>query len=291
MILSKKRADLKEILDKIAEAFKTNRPIEGEVLCQVKGGLIANVGIQGFIPVSHIRKEAVRNLDSYIGKRIKAKVLEFNRKKREVVLSIKAAEEEERKRKREEFLNNVVEGQIRKGRITKLTKFGAFVNLGEMDGLIPLSELSWRRIKHPRDVVKVGDKVNAVVIKVDRANGKISLSLKEAQTSPWEKIEERISVGSIVDGKITKVTPYYTFVEVDGEVEGLLPNREILPSVILKEGQRVKVKVIGLESKQKRLILSLKKAEEEREREEIEAYLGQPGKGGIKLGEVLQGKV
>jgi 4-hydroxy-3-methylbut-2-enyl diphosphate reductase len=288
MILSKKRCDLKNALDRIARAFKDGTLIEGVVISQVKGGLLVDVGIEGFIPASHTRIERVRNLDSYLKKTLKLKVVKFDRKSRRIILSIKEAEEEDRKKRQDEFLEGVKEGQRLKGEICKVTGFGAFVCLGDIDGLVPISELSHRRIRHPKDVVSVGDAVDVVVLNVDRINKKVSLSLKEAQPSPWEKMIETLSVGSTVEGKVVKVFPNYAFVEVAEGVDGFLPKREMDGVAHLKEGSRIFVKIIDIDLENKRMVLSAKSIFEEEERRNISAYLGKQGKKGARMGDIIR---
>lgn len=284
-VLSKKRADLKNALDRIQNAFSNNEALEGIVSAQVKGGLLVDLGISGFVPVSHIKKEAIRNLDSYVGSKVRFKVIEFDRKKRELILSLRKVEEDEKKEKREKLLNRLLEGEIIEGKIIKLTDFGAFVDIGGMDGLIPISEISYKKIKHPRDVLKKGEVVSVSVIKVDRENKKVSLSLKNALPSPWEDIHKKLSIGSVVSGNVSRVMPEWAFVAIE-DVEGFLPKRE-MDNEALKEGQEVKVKIIELNPKSERMTLSLRGLKKENE---IDKFLAKPGKAGFKIGEILQSK-
>ncbi|MBU1600184.1 S1 RNA-binding domain-containing protein [bacterium] len=288
MILSKKRCDLKNALDKIASAFKAEMLIEGRIISQVKGGLLVDVGVEGFIPASHTKIEKVRNLDSYLEKTLKLKIIEFDRKSRRVILSIKEAEEEGRKKKQDEFFEQIKEGQRLKGEICKVAGFGAFVSIGDLEGLIPISELSYRRIKHPKDVVRVGDIVDVVVLNVDRIHRKVSLSLKETQPSPWEKMAETLSLGSTVEGKVVKVFPNYAFVEVADGVDGFLPKREMEDVTHLKEGNRISVKIIDIDSENKRMVLSAKSVFEEEERKNISTYLGKQERKGARMGEIIR---
>ncbi|MBU1262155.1 S1 RNA-binding domain-containing protein [bacterium] len=288
MILSKKRCDLKNALDKIASAFKAEMLIEGRIISQVKGGLLVDVGVEGFIPASHTKIEKVRNLDSYLEKTLKLKIIEFDRKSRRVILSIKEAEEEGRKKKQDEFFEQIKEGQRLKGEICKVAGFGAFVSIGDLEGLIPISELSYRRIKHPKDVVRVGDIVDVVVLNVDRIHRKVSLSLKETQPSPWEKMAETLSLGSTVEGKVVKIFPNYAFVEVADGVDGFLPKREMEDVTHLKEGNRISVKIIDIDSENKRMVLSAKSVFEEEERKNISTYLGKQERKGARMGEIIR---
>lgn len=285
-ILSKKRAELKNILDRISKAFRNNETLEGKVSSQVKGGLLVDVGIPGFIPASHIKKEPIRNLDSYVGKEVRFKVIEFDRKKRELILSLKKVEEEEKKQRIEMLFNNLSEGKIIEGKVTRLADFGAFVDIGGIEGLIPISEISYKKIKHPKDVLKKGEIVSLSVIKLDRENKKISLSLKNTIPSPWENIQERLNVGSVVSGRVSKIMPTYAFVTIE-DVEGLLPKRE-MNNESLKEGQEVNVKIIELNPKDEKMTLSLKGIK--KEDDEIDRFLAKSEKRGFKLGEILESK-
>ena len=288
MLLSKRRCDLKNALDRIAEAFKGEALIEGKIISQVKGGLLVDVGIEGFIPASHTRIERVRNLDSYLEKTLKLKIIEFDRKARRVILSIKEVDEEDRKKRQDGFFEEIKEGQRLKGEICNVTGFGAFVSIGEVEGLIPISELSHRRIRHPKDVVRVGDIVEVVVLNVDKINRKVSLSLKETQLSPWEKMTETLSLGSTVEGKVVKVFPNYAFVEVAEGVDGFLPKREMDGTANLKEGSKISVKIIDIDSENKRMVLSAKSVFEEEERKNISVYLGKQSKKGARMGEIIR---
>ncbi|HAW50533.1 TPA: 30S ribosomal protein S1 [bacterium] len=290
-VFSKKRADLIKILGKLQNAFDNDSSVEGKVISQVKGGLVVDFdGVFGFIPQSQIRRTYVRNLEKYVGKTYELKIIEFNRKKRDIVLSIKKAEDERKKEKIKKVIGELNEGERVLGKIVKLTNFGAFVDLGGIDGLIPISELSHRRINHPKEIVKKGQKISVIVLNVDRENNKVSLSLKEIQPSPWESIKDKISVGSVISGKVTKVSSSYSFVKVDEEIEGFLPHRELGKGRTLEEGQEIKVKVIELDPKHKRLTLSLKNIKEESD--EINAFLAKQEKWkGMKLGDVLSQKL
>jgi len=288
MVLSKKRCDLKNALDKITEAFKTDVLIEGRIISQIKGGLLVDVGIEGFIPASHTRIEKVRNLDSYLEKTLKLKIIEFDRKARRVILSIKEAEEEDIRKRQDVFLEEIKEGQRLKGEICKVVGFGAFVSIGAIEGLIPISELSFRRIRHPKDVVRVGDIVDVIVLSVDKTNRKISLSLKDTLPSPWEKMRETLSLGSTVEGKVVKVFPNYAFVEVADGVDGFLPKREMEDVAHLKEGNKISVKIIDIDSENKRMVLSAKSVFEEEERKNISTYLGKQNRKGARMGEIIR---
>ncbi len=289
-ILSKKRTDLKNALDRAQKAFNNNEILQAIVSQQVKGGLIVDLGggVPGFIPVSQIKQEAVRNLDSYVGKEVRFKIIEFDRRKRDIILSLKKVEDDEERERREKLLGELLEGKIIEGKIQKLTDFGAFVDIGGMDGLIPVSEISYKKINHPRDVLKKGEIVSVVVIKINRENKRVSLSLKNALPSPWEDIRKKLSIGSVVFGRISRVTPTYAFVTIE-EVEGFLPKREIGEEV-LEEGQEVRVRVIELNPEKERMTLSLRGAKEKKNENEMEKFLTKSVNIGFKLGDVLQSK-
>ncbi|MEW6680075.1 MAG: S1 RNA-binding domain-containing protein [bacterium] len=284
-ILSKKRADLKNALDRIQNAFSKDEVISGMISSQVKGGLVVDLGIPGFIPISHIKKEPVRNLESYVGKEVRLKILEFDRKKKDVVLSLRKVEEDEKRERRERLINELENGKIVSGKVVKLTDFGAFVDIGGIEGLIPVSELSYRNIKHPKEVLKKTDVVPLVVIKVDRENYRVSLSLKDALPSPWETIRNRLDIGSVVSGRVSKITPNYAFVTID-DVEGFLPKRE-MDKEALSEGQEIEVRVIELNPEKQKMTLSLKGIKEDNE---VERFLRSQRKGGFTLSEILESK-
>lgn len=267
VLLSKRQADVEAAWFTILEAHEKGEVLESTCVEQVKGGLIVDIGLRGFVPASHVDLRPVSDLSDYVGEVMKLKVLEVDQKRRKVVLSRKKALEEERDRMKEATLAELAEGQIVSGEVARLTNFGAFVNLGGVDGLVHISEMSWKRIKHPSEIVRVGEQVDVRVLGVDRSRERISLSLKQARPDPWQELETTFPIGSVVPGKVTKLAKNYAFVEVMDGIEGLVPLSELSEfrvsksSDVLAVGQEVKVRVIDLKPDQRRMTLSVRQAE------------------------------
>ena len=266
LVLSKKRAQYERAWGRVEELAQSGNTVEGPVIEVVKGGLIVDIGLRGFLPASLVELRRVRDLDPYIGQNVVAKVIELDRNRNNVVLSRRAYLEEEQAEERTAFLDNLAEGQEREGVVSSVVNFGAFVDLGGMDGLVHVSELSYQHVNHPSEVVKVGDKVSIKVLEVDRGRERISLSIKQTQSDPWEAFSEACAVGTIVDGKVTKTVPFGAFVTVADGVEGLVHVSEIAmhrvesPELELSLGQEVKVKVIEKDDERRRVNLSIKQA-------------------------------
>ncbi|QSQ10123.1 30S ribosomal protein S1 [Koleobacter methoxysyntrophicus] len=261
LILSKKRADIKKAWDEIENIYQNKDEIEAEVTEQVKGGLLANVkGLRGFIPASHVALHYVPDLGEYIGKKLKFKIIEVDKKKNRIILSHKIVMEEEQERKRKETWESIKEGQIIKGKVQRLTDFGAFVDVGGVDGLIHISELSW-------GVVKEGDEIEVKVLGVDRERGRISLGLKQILPDPWENIEEKYKIGTIITGKVVKLVNFGAFVEVEPGVEGLVHISQISrehiakPEDVLAVGQEIKAKILDITPEEHKMSLSIREAE------------------------------
>lgn len=295
LILSKKRADLEAAWKKIIHAFEHQEIIAATCIEQVKGGLIVDIGLRGFVPQSHVDVRPVRDLSDFVGEELRLKILELDRSRRKVVLSRKKVIEEERETSRESTLKSLYEGEIREGKVARITNFGAFVNLGGVDGLIHISELSWRRVNHPSEVVRVGDVVEVLVLKVDSKKEKISLSLRQAKSDPWLTVGEVFKIGSIAKGKVSKLAKNYVFVELLEGVEGLIPlielseDKIIRPEDILKENQAIDIKILDVRVSERRIILSLKQAQAESSREEYMGYMSPRGKNTI--GDLLKSKM
>ncbi|MDK2901124.1 MAG: small subunit ribosomal protein ispH, lytB [Thermosediminibacterales bacterium] len=268
LILSKKRADIKKAWDEIENIYQNKDEIEAEVTEQVKGGLLANVkGLRGFIPASHVALHYVPDLGEYIGKKLKFKIIEVDKKKNRIILSHKIVMEEEQEKKRKETWESIEEGQIIKGKVQRLTDFGAFVDVGGVDGLIHISELSWGRVNHPSEVVKEGDEIEVKVLGVDRERGRISLGLKQILPDPWENIEEKYKIGTIITGKVVKLVNFGAFVEVEPGVEGLVHISQISrehiakPEDVLAVGQEIKAKILDITPEEHKMSLSIREAE------------------------------
>ena len=266
LILSKKRAEYERAWISVEEKFKAGEVVTGEVIEVVKGGLILDIGLRGFLPASLVDLRRVKDLDMYLGTEIEARVIEMDRNRNNVVLSRRVLLEEGRKNERAEILSKLTKGMRLKGTVSSIVDFGAFVDLGGIDGLVHISELSWNHVNHPSEVVKVGDEVEVEVLDVDLNRERISLGLKQTTEDPWMKLVESYPVGSIADGKVTKVVPFGAFIELGNNVEGLVHISEMAakhidtPAQVVKVGQEVKVKVMEINPERRRISLSMKAA-------------------------------
>ncbi len=279
LILSKKRARFERAWRRIEAAAESGEPVEGTVIEVVKGGLIIDLGVRGFLPASLVDIRRVQNLDEYLGQQIECKVIELNRSRNNVVLSRRAVLEEERKEARQQILDRLERGQIVVGTISNIVDFGAFVDLDGIDGLIHISELSWGHVNHPSEVLTIGQQVNVKVLDIDRDRQRISLGLKQTQEDPWERVVKTYNVGDVLEGKVTKVVSFGAFVEIMDGVEGLVHISELAqhhvenPREIVDPGDEVKVKILEIDNERRRLSLSLKRVEGQvlplRERSEI----------------------
>ena len=269
LILSKKRAEYERAWISVEEKFKAGEAVTGEVIEVVKGGLIIDIGLRGFLPASLVDLRRVKDLDMYLGTELEARVIEMDRNRNNVVLSRRVLLEEGRKNERAEILSKLTKGMRLKGTVSSIVDFGAFVDLGGIDGLVHISELSWNHVNHPSEVVKVGQEVEVEVLDVDLSRERISLGLKQTTPDPWIKLVESYPVGSVIDGKVTKIVPFGAFVELGSNVEGLVhisemaPRRIETPAQVVKVGQEVKVKVMEVNPDRRRISLSMKAAAEE----------------------------
>ena len=266
LILSKKRAEYERAWISVEEKFKAGETVTGEVIEVVKGGLILDIGLRGFLPASLVDLRRVKDLDMYLHTEIEARVIEMDRNRNNVVLSRRVLLEEGRKNERAEILSKLSKGMRLKGTVSSIVDFGAFVDLGGIDGLVHISELSWNHVNHPSEVVKVGDEVEVEVLDVDLQRERISLGLKQTTEDPWIKLVESYPVGSIVDGKVTKTVPFGAFVELGQSIEGLVHISEMAmrhidtPAQVVKPGDMVKVKVMEINPDRRRISLSMKAA-------------------------------
>ena len=269
LILSKKRAEYERAWISVEEKFKAGEAVTGEVIEVVKGGLIIDIGLRGFLPASLVDLRRVKDLDMYLGTELEARVIEMDRNRNNVVLSRRVLLEEGRKNERAEILSKLTKGMRLKGTVSSIVDFGAFVDLGGVGGLVHISELSWNHVNHPSEVVKVGQEVEVEVLDVDLSRERISLGLKQTTPDPWIKLVESYPVGSVIDGKVTKIVPFGAFVELGSNVEGLVhisemaPRRIETPAQVVKVGQEVKVKVMEVNPDRRRISLSMKAAAEE----------------------------
>ena len=268
LILSKKRAQYEKAWGDIQEVKDNDGMVKGLVIEVVKGGLIVDIGLRGFLPASLVELRRVRDLQPYMGMEIEAKIIELDKNRNNVVLSRRSWLEETQKEQREEFLDLLKPGERRKGVISSVVNFGAFVDLGGMDGLIHVSELSWKHVSHPSDVVTIGDEVDIEVLEVDLDRERISLSLKATQQDPWQEFADSHRVGELVYGRVTKLVPFGSFVQVGDNIEGLVHISEMsehhvdLPEQVVTPGEELWVKIIDVGLGKRRISLSVKQAAE-----------------------------
>lgn len=268
LILSKKRAQYERAWGDIEKIKAEDGVVEGTVIEVVKGGLIMDIGLRGFLPASLVEMRRVRDLDPYIGQKLEAKIIELDKNRNNVVLSRRAWLEQTQSAVRQNFLTELQKGQVRKGVISSIVNFGAFVDLGGVDGLVHVSELSWKHIDHPNEVVQVGDEVTVEVLDVDMDRERVSLSLKATQEDPWQHFARTHQIGQIVPGKVTKLVPFGAFVRVEDGIEGLVHISELaerhveIPEQVVQINDKVMVKIIDIDLERRRISLSLKQANE-----------------------------
>src|SRR5579862_7133574 len=268
LILSKKRAQYERAWSTIEKLKDASQVVKGPVIEVVKGGLIVDIGLRGFLPASLVELRRVRELQPYVGRVIEAKIIELDRNRNNVVLSRRAWLEEAQKEQRGDFLANLRPGERRRGTVSSVVNFGAFVDLGGMDGLVHVSELSWKHVDHPSSVVAVGDEITVEVLDVDLDKERISLSLKNTQTDPWQEFANTHQVGQLVYGRITKLVPFGSFVQVGDGIEGLVHISEMaahhvdLPEQVVTPGEELWVKIIDIDLQRRRISLSIKQAAE-----------------------------
>ncbi len=262
--LSKKRADFEKAWDRVQECLKSGETVMAKVSERVKGGLVVDLGIRGFVPASHVGNGKLKNLDKFVGTEIPLKVLEVDRGARKVVLSNRIATEQEREKQKAETLSALEEGQVRTGVVRRVTDYGAFVDLGGIDGLLHVSEMSWTRVKHPSDVVKVGQEVQVKILRLGSNEGRVSLGMRQILPDPWESVAEKYRQGDVVEGEVTRPVPFGAFVLLEGGIEGIIPNSELShrrvarASDVVEAGQIVQVKVVDVRPDERRLTLSLR---------------------------------
>ena len=268
LILSKKRAQYERAWGTIEKIKEDEGVVKGPVIEVVKGGLIIDIGLRGFLPASLVELRRVRDLQPYVGQTLEAKIIELDKNRNNVVLSRRAWLEETQKEQREDFLANLKPGERRKGVVSSVVNFGAFVDLGGMDGLIHVSELSWKHVDHPGSVVAVGDEVEVEVLEVDLDRERISLSLKATQQDPWQEFASNHQVGELVYGRVTKLVPFGAFIQVGDGIEGLVHISEMsahhvdLPEQVVTPAEELWVKIIDLDLDRRRISLSIKQAAE-----------------------------
>src|SRR2546421_5604807 len=269
LLLSKKRARFEKAWRRIEAAAESGEPVEGTVIEVVKGGLIIDLGVRGFLPASLVDIRRVQNLDDFLGQTIECKVIELNRSRNNVVLSRRAVLEEERKEVRQQILDRLQPGQIVEGAISNIVDFGAFVDLDGIDGLIHISELSWSHVNHPSEILSIGQVVPVKVLDIDRERQRISLGLKQTQEDPWQRVLDTYNLGDEIEGKVTKVVSFGAFVEILDGVEGLVHISELAPHhvenprEVVNQGDVIRVKILEIDSERRRLSLSAKRVEDQ----------------------------
>jgi len=275
-ILSKKRAEMEQNFDRVEKIFENNETVDGEIIECVKGGLIVDIGLRGFLPASLIDIRKTRELDSYIGEKCTCRIIEVDRNRNNVVLSRKAIIEDERREQRKEILESMDIGQVRKGVITSIADFGAFVDVDGVDGLVHISELSWNHVKHPSEVVEINQEVDVEILDIDRDKQRLSLGLKQTQKDPWMEKIKNYSNKDVVNGKVTRIVKFGLFVQIEDGLEGLVHISELAnepvrrPSDVAKIGDEVIVRIIDIDFDKRRMAFSIKQVENPAEDSEEE---------------------
>ncbi|MFQ6096324.1 MAG: 30S ribosomal protein S1 [Armatimonadota bacterium] len=280
VLLSKKRADYENCWNRILNACETGEVLTAMVTERVKGGLRVDLGVHGFVPASHVGARRLRDLDRLVGRSLRLRVIEADRAQKKVILSHRVVVEEEREKRKRETLERLREGAVFEGRVRSLTNYGAFVDLGGVDGLLHISEMSWTRINHPSEVVKVGDTIQVMVLRIDRERERISLGLRQILPDPWKEAASKLRVGDIVRGRVSRVVPFGAFVQLEESgIEGIIPNAELSEKrgveakVVVQAGQVLDVKVLNIRLEERRMTLSLIQAQQEAERREYRRYM------------------
>lgn len=297
LLLSKRAVDSEKAWERLESLQESGEVFEAVVADVVKGGLVVDLGVRGFIPASMVERRFVEDFSDYKGKTLRLIVKELDRETNKVILSQRDVLEQEYEQKKQEILSSLQEGQEIEGKVQRLTPFGAFVDLGGIDGLVHISEMAWTHVEQPSDVVQEGEVVRVKVLKVDPENERVSLSMKAAQPGPWETISDKVNVGDIITGTVQRLVGFGAFVEIAPGVEGLVHISQIshrhigTPHEVLKEGEEVKVKVLDMNPSEKRISLSIKETEEappkpEKKNDSVKDYVGENNQGlNLTLGE------
>jgi len=294
MLLSKKRADYEQVWTQVIEAHEKGETVSAMVVDRVKGGLVVDLGLRGFLPASHVATRNVHALDRFVGQSLRLKIIEVDRARKRVVVSHRLAAEDERRKRRETTLESLEEGQVRKGVVRRITDYGAFVDIGGLDGLLHVTEMAWTRVRHPSDVVRPGQKLDVMVLKFDREAEKVSLGLKQILPDPWQHVEETYKVGQLVSGQVTRLVPFGAFVQLEGGIEGVIPIAELAdrrvakPEDVLAPDQTVQAKVIAIRAGERRMSLSLRQVQQDRDRQELREFQARQREGGrVTLGDLV----
>lgn len=298
-LLSKRRLDAKKLWEEIEAKYAAGEVVDATITNVVKGGLVADLGIRAFIPASMVDDHFVNDFSKYKGQTLRFKIVEIEPSENRLILSHKAVVEEEKQKQKEAVFASIKEGEQIEGTVARLTSFGAFIDLGGVDGLVHVSEISHTHVAKPSDVLKVGEKVNVLVLSVDPATDRISLSIKDTLPGPWDGIEDKAPVGSVLTGTVKRLTSFGAFVELFPGVEGLVHISQIAhkhiatPHEVLKEGEEVKVKVLEVSPENQRIALSIKALEEKPEPKveevvaEEESYELPEESTGFTMGDIL----
>lgn len=293
IVLSKKAVDAEKAWKELEEKLENDEVFETTVKEVVKGGLVVDVGLRGFIPASLVETYYVEDFSDYVGKTLKVKIIDLDQEQNRIILSHRAVVEEEEQAKKEELLNTLEEGQVIEGTVQRITNFGAFVNLGGVDGLVHISQLAHEHVEKVSDVVSEGDTIEVEVLSVDKENERISLSRKNVLPGPWDNISEKVSDGDVLEGTVKRLVNFGAFVELFPGVEGLvhisqISNKHIgTPSEVLEVGEKVNVKVLQVDEEEKRISLSIRALEEEKEIEEVQEYEKENEQSSFQFGELV----
>ncbi|QKY69217.1 30S ribosomal protein S1 [Lentibacillus sp. CBA3610] len=293
VILSKKAVDAERAWEELEEKYHSGDVFETEVKEVVKGGLVADVGVRGFIPASLVETYYVEDFSDYIDNSLTVKIVDLDKEQNRIILSHKDVVQDEMDAKKQEVLQSLEEGQVLEGTVQRLTNFGVFVDLGGIDGLVHISQLAHEHVEKPSDVVAEGEEINVEVLSVDRDNERISLSHKKTLPGPWADIEDRVSRGDVLDGTVKRLVNFGAFVEVLPGVEGLvhisqIANRHIgTPQEVLEIGQEIQVKVLDVNEQEERISLSIKELEQEKEASEMKQYEKDDDQSGFQLGDFI----
>jgi small subunit ribosomal protein S1 len=269
LVLSKQKADFMKVWDKIKDIYDNNMPVEGKLVRRIKGGIVVDLlGVDAFLPGSQIDIRQVKNFDQFIGETFKLKIIKINKTRRNIVVSRRVVLEEERSRLRDTVLTDLEIGQVREGTVKNITDFGAFIDLGGVDGLLHITDMSWGRINHPSELVSIGDRIKVKVLNFEEGKTRISLGMKQLTPYPWEGVDEKYPVAAIVTGKVVSTTDYGAFVELERGVEGLVHISEMSwtqhvrhPSKIVNVGDEIKVKVLSVDKENEKISLGIKQLE------------------------------
>ncbi|MBP1949552.1 30S ribosomal protein S1 [Virgibacillus litoralis] len=297
IILSKKAVDAEKAWETLEESYENNEVFETEIKEVVKGGLVVDVGLRGFIPASLVETYFVEDFADYKDKKLTVKIVDLDKEQNRVILSHKDVVQDETKQQKQQVLQSLEQGQVLEGVVQRLTSFGVFVDLGGIDGLVHISQLAHEHVEKASDVVSEGDKITVEILSVDRDNERISLSRKKTLPGPWSDIQDRVSKGDVLEGTVKRLVNFGAFVEVLSGVEGLvhisqIANRHVgTPQEVLEVGQQVKVKVLDVSEKEERMSLSIKELEQEQEAAEFKQYEKDEDQSGFQLGDFIGDKL